>query len=412
MKQDSNHYVGLDIGTTKICAVVVRKNEDNSIDVIGVGSCPSTGIRKGVVINIDATVKAISCAIEEAERQAGVEIKSVCAGIAGGHIKSFNSRGIIAVKSKEVTEKDIERVLESASAVDIPIGSEVLHILPQQYILDGQSEIKNPLGMNGVRLEVDVHIITGAVTSAQNIIKSCEKAGIAVDDIVLEQLASSEAVLSEDEKEIGVCLIDGGGGTTDMAVFRRGAIYHTAVLQLGGNNFTRDLSIGLNTPESEAEKLKKDYGCVWEQIVDEDERIEVPSVGGRPPRMISKPVFTQVLQSRAEEILQMFLGELQKKYLMEMLGAGIVITGGLSNFKGIEELATSIFEVPVRVGKPKFVGGLTDFVDNPIYATGVGLAIHAAKKGKSVKNKISKGSDEKVFAKIVERMKSWFGEFF
>ena len=412
MKQDSNHFVGLDIGTTKICAVVVRKNDDESIDVIGLGSCPSTGIRKGVVINIDATVKAISCAIEEAERMAGVEIKSVCAGIAGGHIKSFNSRGIIAVKGKEVTEKDIERVLESASAVDIPIGSEVLHILPQQYILDKQSEIKDPLGMSGVRLEVDVHIITGAVSSAQNILKSCERAGVTVDDIVLEQLASSEAVLSDEEKEIGVCLIDGGGGTTDMAVFRRGAIYHTAVLQLGGNNFTRDLSIGLNTPESEAEKLKKNHGCVWESIVDEDEKIEVPSVGGRPPRMISKPVFTQVLQLRAEEVLQIFLGELQKKQLMEMLGAGIVITGGLSNFKGIEELASSIFEIPVRVGKPQFVGGLTDVVKDPIYATGVGLAIHAARKGHAAKNKISKGSDEKVFAKISERMKSWFGEFF
>lgn len=410
MKQD-NVFVGLDIGTTKICAVVVRKNEDETIDIIGLGTAPSTGIRKGVVINIDATVSAIRDAIAEAERMAGVSIKSVCAGIAGGHIKSFNSRGIIAVKSREVTEKDIERVIESAAAVDVPIGSEVLHVLAQQYVLDGQSEIKDPVGMSGVRLEVDVHIVTGAVTSAQNILKSCERAGVAVDDIVLEQLASSESVLSEDEKEIGACLIDGGGGTTDMAVFRRGAIYHTAVLQLGGNNFTRDLSIGLNTPESEAEKLKKQYGCVWESLVDVDEVIEVPSVGGREPRMISRPVLTQVLQSRAEEVLQMFLGELQKKKLMEMLGAGVVVTGGLSNFQGIDSLATTIFEVPVRVGRPKNIGGLTDVVEDPIYATGVGLAIHAARQGQS-SNKISSGSDEKVFGKVADRMKSWFGEFF
>ncbi|MGA1846322.1 cell division protein FtsA [Deferribacter abyssi] len=403
--------VGLDIGTTKICTVVGKKNEVDSIDIIGVGTAPSTGLRKGVVINIDATVNAIRKAVDEAEKMSGVQIKSATVGIAGGHIKSFNSRGIIAVKNKEVTKKDVERVIESASAVDIPIGSEVLHVIPQQFILDGQSEIKDPIGMNGVRLEVDVHIVTGAVTSAQNIMKSCERAGISVNDIVLEQLASSEAVLNEDEKEIGVCLIDGGGGTTDMVVFKKGAIHHTAVLQLGGNNFTRDLSIGLNTPESEAEKIKKNFGCVWLDRILDDEVVEVPSVGGRPPRKISRAVLTQILQARAEEIFQMFLGELQKNDLLEMLGAGIVVTGGISNFEGIEELAASVFEMPVRVGKPQFIGGLTDIVNDPIFATGVGLAIYAAKHGK-VGEKISRGSDEKVFNKIFERMKSWFSEFF
>ncbi|KAA0257864.1 cell division protein FtsA [Deferribacter autotrophicus] len=403
--------VGLDIGTTKICAVVGKKNEVGSIDVIGVGTAPSTGLRKGVVINIDATVDAIKKAVDEAEKMSGVQIKSATVGIAGGHIKSFNSRGIIAVKNKEVTKKDVERVIESASAVDIPIGSEVLHVIPQQFILDGQSEIKDPIGMNGVRLEVDVHIVTGAVTSAQNIMKSCERAGISVNDIVLEQLASSEAVLNEDEKEIGVCLIDGGGGTTDMVVFKKGAVHHTAVLQLGGNNFTRDLSIGLNTPESEAEKIKKIYGCVWLDRILDDEVVDVPSVGGRPPRKISRAVLTQILQARAEEIFQMFLGELQKNDLLEMLGAGVVITGGISNFEGIEELAASVFEMPVRVGKPQFIGGLTDIVKDPIFATGVGLAIYAAKHGKAGE-KISRGSDEKVFNKIFERMKSWFSEFF
>ncbi|MBZ4643498.1 MAG: cell division protein FtsA [Deferribacteres bacterium] len=409
MKQD-NVYVGLDIGTTKVCAVIVKKNADDSLDVIGVGKAPSVGLRKGVVINIDATVNSIVEAVKEAEKVSGVQVKSVCAGIAGGHIKSFNSRGIIAVKNREVTAKDVDRVIESASAVDIPLGSEVLHVIPQQYILDGQSEIKDPIGMNGIRLEVDVHIVTGAVSSAKNILKSCERANISVDDIVLEQLASSAAVLSDDEREIGVCLIDGGGGTTDMAVFKRGAVCHTAVLQLGGNNFTRDLSIGLNTPESEAEKLKKQYGSVWLPTTT-DETIDVPSVGGRPPRKISKPVLTQILQARCEEILQMFLGELQKKQLLEFLGAGVVVTGGLSNLAGIEYLAQSIFELPVRVGRPLNVHGLKDLVDDPVYATGVGLAIHAARKGHQ-QVKISKGSDEKVFLQVLKRMKSWFGEFF
>lgn len=409
MKQ-SNIYAGLDIGTTKVSCVIVRKNADSTLDVLGVGKSKSSGIRKGVVINIESTVNSIREAISEAEKIAGVEVRSVCAGVAGGHIKSFNSRGIIAVKNREVAQKDIERVIESASAVDIPLGSEVLHVIPQQYILDGQSEIKDPIGMNGIRLEVDVHIVTGAVSSAKNILKSCEKAGVSVDDIVLEQLASSEAILSDDEKEIGVCLIDGGGGTTDMAVFKKGAVCHTAVLQLGGNNFTRDLSIGLNTPESEAEKLKIKYGSVWLPDTIE-ETVDVPSVGGRPPRKISRPVLTQILQARCEELFQMFLGELQKKQLLEFLGAGIVITGGISNLDGIEQLAQSIFEVPVRVGRPQNIYGLTDLVNDPIYATGVGLAIYAAKQGHHQVN-ISKGSDEKVFSNVLTRMKSWFGEFF
>lgn len=409
MKQD-NVYVGLDIGTTKVCVVILRKNEDESLDIIGVGKAPNTGLRKGVVINIDATVSAISEAVKDAEKVSGVQIKSVCAGIAGGHIKSINSRGIIAVKNREVTAKDIDRVIESASAIDVPMGSEVLHVIPQQYILDGQSEIKDPIGMNGVRLEVDVHIVTGAVSSAKNILKSCERANISVDDIVLEQLASSEAVLSSDEKEIGVCLMDGGGGTTDIAVFKRGAVCHTGVMQIGGNNFTRDLSIGLNTPESEAEKLKKRYGSVWLDSTIDD-TVGVPSVGGRPPRKISRPVLTQILQARCEEIFQMYLGELQKKQLLDFLGAGIVLTGGMSNLYGIDLLAQSIFELPVRVGKPLKVGGLKDLVDDPVYATGVGLAIHAAKKGHQ-QVKISKGTDEKVFFHVLARMKSWFGEFF
>lgn len=405
-----NVFCGLDIGTTKICAVVAQLNIEGGIDILGMGQAPSTGLRKGVVVNIDATVASIKSAIKEAERMSGVQIKSVCAGIAGGHIKSFNQRGTIAVKGSEITQADVDRVIESAAAANIQVGNEILDIIPQQFILDNQDEIKNPVGMSGVRLEVDVHIITGAVASAQNIIKSCEKAGVLVDDIVLEQLASSEAVLIEDEKEIGVCLIDGGGGTSDMAVYRQGAVFHTAVLQLGGRNFTKDLAIGLNTSESEAEKLKLANGCVYMPLVDEDEFVEVPSFGGRPPRNVRKTVLTQILQARAEEILEIFKGELQGNNFLDVLGAGIVLTGGFSNHIGIEELSTEIFEMPVRIGVPLNVGGLDDVVMNPKYSTGVGLAIYAAKK--SGKKNLAKGSDEAVFKNVLKSMKGWFKEFF
>lgn len=406
-----NVFVGLDIGTTKICAVVARKNIEGGVDIIGLGSAPSTGIRKGVVVNIDSTVNAIRDAVAMAERMSGVSVKSVCAGIAGGHIESFNSRGVVAVRSGEVTQNDVDRVLESASAVNIPMGYEVLHILPQQYILDGQNEIKNPIGMSGVRLEVEVHIVTGAVSSATNITKSCAKAGIIVEDIYLEQLASSEAVLTEDEREIGVCLIDGGGGTTDMAVFNKGAVYHTAVLQIGGNNFTRDLTSGLSTSEAEAEKLKIKEGCVLVEMIGPDETISVPSVGGRPPRVMSKSVMAQILQARAEEICELFLGELQKKRIFDMLSAGVVLTGGMSNFKGIEELASQVLGLSVRIGTPVDIGGLSDQVNNPIYATAVGLAKLHAKNGHS-RNVISSGSEEGVFKTVTERMKDWMKEFF
>jgi len=406
-----NIFVGLDIGTTKVCAVVARANFEGGLDIIGIGSAVSTGMRKGVVINIDSTVKSIKEAIMMAERMSGITIKSVCAGIAGGHIESFNSRGVVAVKSGEVTKQDIGRVLESASAVNIPMGYEVLDVIPQQFLLDGQSEIKDPIGMSGIRLEVDVHIVTGAVSFAANIMKSCLKAGIGVDNISLEQLASSEAVLTDDEREIGVCLIDGGGGTTDMAVFKRGSVYHTAVLQIGGNNFTRDLTSGLATSEAEAEKLKKSSGCVMMDIIEPSDTILVPSVGGRPPRTIQKSLMVQILQMRCEEIFELFLGELQKKKLLSSISAGIVITGGIANFAGIEELATKIFGVNVRIGKPLAVGGLIDQVEDPIYSTAVGLAKLHAKYGYS-KNMISQGNDDKVFGRIFDKMRDWLNEFF
>lgn len=413
MPHNDNIYVGLDIGTTKVCTVVARQNAENGIDIIGLGSAPSTGIRKGVVINIDATVKAIKDSVAMAERMSGVTIKSVCAGIAGGHIESFNEKGVVAVRNGEVTANDVSRVIESASAKNIPVGYEVLHILPQQFKLDGQDEIKDPIGMSGVRLEVDVHIVTGAVSSAANITKSCTKAGITVEDIYLEQLASSEAILTDEEREIGVCLIDGGGGTTDMAVFCKGACYHTAVLQIGGNNFTRDLTSGLSTSETEAEKIKITEGCVLTDLVGADEVIEVPSVGGRKPRIVSKSVMAQILQARAEEICELFLGELRNKRLIDILPAGIVMTGGMSNFKGIEELASNVLGLSVRVGHPVGIGGLSDQVNNPIYATAVGLAKLHAKKGNSqnfLGNDYS--SEEGVFKKVGDRMKGWLKEFF
>jgi cell division protein FtsA len=368
-------------------------------------------MRQGVVVNIDATVNSIKQAIQEAERMSGVQIKGVCTGIAGGCVKDNNSRGIIAVKSGEVTKSDVIRVIESAAAVNIPAGFEVLHVLPQQFILDGQAGIKDPIGMSGVRLEVEVHIAMGAVSSVANITKSCVRAGLTVEDIRLEQLASSAAILSDDEREIGVCLIDGGGGTTDMAVFNKGQVYRTASLLIGGSNFTRDLTVGLSTPEAEAEKIKLNHGCVWMDRVSADEVVLVPSVGGRSPRKVARPVLTQILQARADEMFNMFLDELQKRNLFNMMSAGLVITGGMGNLEGIEELAMDIFRVPVRVGRPLNVGGLSDMVSDPMYATAVGLALLHAKKGYS-SNVISQGSEEKVFGNVMTRMRSWFGEFF
>ncbi len=408
---ENNIYVGLDIGTTKICVVVARKNLEGDIDIIGLGSAPSTGIRRGVVVNIDATVSAIREAVVAAERMSGVTIKRAIAGIAGSHIHSFNSRGIVAVKNGEVTQSDIDRVLESAAATNIAADYKVLHVLPQQYILDGQREIKDPIGMSGVRLEVEVHIVTGAVSSAANIAKSCTKAGIDVEDICLEQLASSEAVLTDDEREIGVCLIDGGGGTTDMAVFDKGAVIHTAVLQIGGNNFTRDLTSGLSTSEVAAEEIKVKEGCVFLDMVGASEQITVPSVGGRPPRLVSKGVMTQILQMRAEEVCELFLGELHRNNLMDKLSAGIVLTGGMSNFTGMEELATKIFGIAVRRGTPVDIGGLSEEVDNPIYATAVGLAKLHAKHGHSEKL-IKTHSEDSTVKSVYERMKGWMKEFF
>ncbi len=408
----SNHkenlIVGLDIGTTKICAIVGNLT-DEGLDIVGIGTSPSRGLRKGVVINIESTVESIQKALQEAELMAGCEIKSVFAGIAGGHIKGFNSQGVIAIKNREVTQEDIARVIDAAKALAIPMDREVIHVLPQEFIIDDQDGIKEPLGMSGVRLEAKVHIVTGAVASAQNIVKSCNRAGVNVGDIVLEQLASSYAVLSADEKELGVAMVDIGGGTTDIAIYLDGAIKHTSVLSLGGNHLTNDIAVGLRTPMAEAEKIKKQYGCCLTSMVGKDESIEVPSVGGREPRVLSRQLLAEILEPRVEEIFTLVNREIIRSGYEDFIASGVVITGGTSILPGMPEMAEQIFNLPVRRGLPQDIGGLTDVVNSPIFATGVGLVKYGSRNLKAHKFMIGQ---ENVFDKVVRRMKEWLHEFF
>lgn len=401
--------VGLDIGTTKICAIVGEVTDDG-IDIIGIGSHPSKGLRKGVVVNIEATVASIKRAIEEAELMAGCEINTVYTGIAGGHVKGFNSQGIVAVKDKEVREADIQRVIDAAKAVAIPLDREVIHVLPQEYVIDEQGGIKDPLGMAGVRLEAKVHIVTGAVSSAQNIIKCAAKTGLNVADIVLQPLASAEAVLGEDEKELGVCLVDIGGGTTDIAIFAGGAIAHTSVIALGGNNLTSDIAIGLRTPAHEAERIKQKAGCCMPSMVGDDETIEVPSVGGRQPRVLSRKILTEILEPRVEEIFQLVQREIQRCGFEDLLASGVVITGGTTLLPGMPELAEEVLGLPTRRGFPRGIGGLVDVVKSPMYATGVGLVLYGAKHIDVRNFKIR--DEEGTYKKVSKRMKDWFAEIF
>ena len=406
-KQD-NLIVGLDVGTTKICAIVGNVT-DEGLEIVGIGSSPSKGLRKGVVINIESTVSAIKKAIQEAELMAGCEIRSVFAGIAGGHIKSFNSQGVIAVKDREVTQDDIRRVIDAAKAIAIPMDREVVHILPQEYIIDDQDGIKEPLGMRGVRLEAKVHIVTGAVASAQNIIKCCNGAGVDVADIVLEQLASSESVLTPEEQELGVAILDIGGGTTDIAIFVDGSIRHSAVLSLGGNHLTNDIAVGLRTPMAEAEKIKKEYGCALGSMVGKNETIEVPSVGGREPRTLSRHLLTEILEPRVEEIFSLADQEIRHSGYGDLIASGVVLTGGTSILPGMPEMAEQIFNLPVRRGNPRGFGGLTDVVNSPIFATGVGLVKYGSRNMEA--RNFSIGQDN-IFSKVIRRMKEWFGDFF
>ena len=406
----SELIVGLDIGTTKMCAIVGEINDEGGIDVVGIGTCPSAGLRKGVVVNIEQTVQSITKALREAELMAGCEIHSVYVGIAGSHIKGFNSDGVIAVKGSEVTQRDVERALDAAKAVAIPLDREVLHVLPQEFIVDNQRGIVTPLGMSGVRLEVKVHIVTGSVTSAQNIVRCCNKSGLDVSDIVLESLASAEAVLTEEEREIGVALIDMGGGTCDIAIFANNAIKHTGVLALGGQNLTNDIAFGLRTPVAEAEKIKLKYGAALAQQVRPDEYIEVPSVGGREPRRLSRQVLSEICEPRMEEIFSLLDQELERSGLKKMIGAGIVLTGGTSLIQGCQELAEQIFNLPTRIGYPRGVGGLGDMVNNPKFATAFGLLKYGSQKeGMEQKFRIRNDSGN-LFNTILARMKKWFSE--
>jgi cell division protein FtsA len=372
--------VGLDLGTTKICAVVGEVTAEG-IDIVGVGTHPSIGLRGGVVVNIDQTVHSIRKAIEEAELMAGCEISSVFAGVAGTHIQSLNSHGVIAIKSREVMQADVDRVMDAARAIALPFDRQILHVLPQQFIVDDQEGIHNPIGMSGVRLEAKVHIVTGAVTAIQNIIKCCERAGLHVQDVVLESLASSESVLDHDEKHLGVALIDMGGGTSNVAIFLDDAIRYSGVVGLGGNHITSDISVGLRTSMEEAEKIKKKYGCAIVEWINPQDVIEVGSVGGQKPRELKQSILTEIIEARVEEIVKIIEAEMFRSGYFESLHAGVVMTGGVSLLPGIRELAEKLFDLPVRIGVPYHFGGLGDVVKNPIYATATGLLLHGKKHG-------------------------------
>lgn len=409
MGKIDNLVVGLDIGTTKVCAIVGEAFEDG-LSIIGIGSHPSRGLRKGVVVNIESTVDSIRKAIDEAELMANCEISAVYAGIAGGHIKSFNSHGMVAVKDREITEYDVRRVIDAAQAVAIPMDREVIHSLPQEFIIDDQDGIREPIGMNGVRLEAKVHIVTGAVTSAQNIIKCANRAGLNVSDIVLEPLASSDAVLSDDEKELGVALLDIGGGTTDLALFSEGSMKHSYVLALGGDHITNDIAVGLRTPAVDAERIKKKFGCAYSRICSVEDRIPVPSVGGRQPRELSRKILADIIEPRMEEIMTLVRDEIVRLGLEKSFPAGIVLTGGTSLLEGVQELSEEVFEMPARLGTPENVGGLQDVVSNPMYATGVGLVIYGSRQARS--NRFRIRDQGNIFDKVKTRMQEWFHDWF
>ncbi len=408
MARNDDLVIGLDIGTTKICVIVANRTE-NGIDIVGIGTHPSRGVRKGIVVDIDATVNSIKNAVEEAELMADCEITAVYAGIAGSHIRAFNSHGVVAVKDREVSPGDVKRVIDAAKAVSIPMDREVIHVIPQEFIIDDQDGIREPLGMSGVRLEAKIHIVTAAVTSAQNIVKCANKAGLNVVDIVLEPLASAEASLAEDEQDLGVCLIDIGGGTTDVAVFAEGSIRHTSVLGLGGAHISNDIAVGLRTPFEEAERIKKRFGAASARFLGSDDVISVESVGGRRPREISRKILCEIIEPRVEEILSLARQSLAKEGLEEMIPSGLVLTGGCSALAGLLDLAEEIFEAPVRLGLPSHIGGLQDVVRGPMYTTGVGLTCYGANQDRpATRFRIRDGS---IFGRVKQRMRDWFYQF-
>ena len=404
-KAEKQLIVGLDIGTSKVVAIVGEIMPEDKLEVIGIGSHPSKGLKKGVVVNIESTVHSIQRAVEEAELMAGCQIHSVYAGIAGSHIRSLNSHGIVAIRDKEVTPNDVERVIDAARAVAIPADQKILHILPQEFLIDNQDGIREPVGMSGVRLEAKVHMVTGAVSAAQNIIKCVRRCGLEVDDIILEQLASSYSVLTDDEKDLGICLVDIGGGTTDIAVFTEGSIRHTAVIPIAGDQVTNDIAVALRTPTQNAEDIKIKYACALTQLASAEESIEVPSVGDRPPRKLARHTLAEVVEPRYEELLGLIQAELRRSGFEDRVAAGIVLTGGSAKIEGLVELAEEVFHMPVRLGVPQYVTGLVDVVRNPIYSTGVGLLLfgHQNRDQRSLEGGLGKG-----LRGVWDRMKGWF----
>lgn len=407
-KEQKNLIVGLDIGTSKVVALVAEVLPEGRLEVVGLGEAPSRGLKKGVVVNIDSTVNSIQRALEDAELMADCKIREVYTGIAGSHIKSLNSHGMVAIKDKEVTQADVDRVIETARAVNIPMDQQILHILTQEFIIDGQEGVREPLGMSGVRLEAKVHIVTGAVSAAQNIIKCVKRTGLEVRDLILQPLASSMAVLSEDEKELGVCLLDIGGGTSDIAVFTHGAIQHTAVIPIAGDQITNDIAMALRTPTKEAEDLKRAHGCALRQLASPTEMVDVPSVGERGARQLSRQTLAEVIEPRVEELYSLVQAELRRSGFEDLISSGIVLTGGSSLMQGMVELGEEVFHMPVRLGTPQYVGGLQEVVRNPRYATGVGLLLAGLEQYQRHQlARLQSSSLQQIF----ERMKAWFQGF-
>jgi len=407
--------VGLDVGTTKICAVIAEPRPRGGLDIVGVGAAPSRGLRRGVVVNIDSTVEAIKAAIAEAEQMAGGEVARVYAGVAGGHIRSVNSRGVVAIsgKSREVSPTDVDRAVDAARAINLPQDREVIHVLPQAFMIDDADGVREPIGMSGVRLEVECHIVTGAVLAVQNVVRSVNRAGLAVQDIVLEPIASAEAVLYGDERELGVVVIDIGGGTTDLALVRDGAVWHTAILPLGGDHITNDVAVGLRTPMADAEGLKKRYGCALTALVSAEETIDVPSVGGRKPRQLSRQVLSEIIQPRVEEIFTLVARELARAGFADAATAGIVVTGGTAIMEGVPEIAETVFDQPVRRGVPaEDIHGLADVVKSPVYATAVGLALYGARRQAAGLAETDGGPVGEVFGRLGRSLAGWFAEIF
>ena len=411
MGRKDRYLVGLDVGTSKVCAIVGELVDDGALDIVGIGVAESRGIRRGVIVNLEAAVESIKKAIEEAELMAGVEVDAVHLSMAGPHIKGFNSRGVIAVagKSREITRDDVRRAIEAAKAVSLPAGRDILHVLPQDFVVDEQDGIGAPVGMTGARLEVNGHIVTSSTTATQNIVSCVNRAGVHVIDTVIEQIAAAEAVLTQDEKELGVALVDIGGGTTDIAIFERGSLWHTAVIGVGGDHFTSDIAVGLRMPIPDAEKLKRKCGCALSAMVDEDETMDVASVGGRRPRVMARRILSEILQPRAEEIFHLVWDEIRRAGYEKSLNSGIVLTGGGAILEGMPEIAEQIFDLPIRRGAPTGVGGLADHVNSPAFATPVGLVAYG-QRNHIVEATRTAGVG--AFGRVAGRLRGLFREFF